>query len=57
MIPNRRFWLPALAVIAPLLGATGCGPGSSSPTKIEITTETKEKPPGPKFHPIEPGGK
>ncbi len=55
MIRNRRFWLRTLAAAA-LLGAMGCGGASSSSTKIEAATETKEKPPGPKFHPIEPGG-
>ncbi len=54
MIPNLRFWLRTLSAAA-LLGAMGCGGGSSSPTKIETMTETKEKPPGPRFHPIEPG--
>ena len=56
MIRNRCFWLRMIAA-AVLLGATGCGGASPSPTKIDRTTETKEKPPGPKFHPIEPGGK
>lgn len=56
MIRNRCFLLRMIAAAA-LLGATGCGGASSSPTKIDRTTETKEKPPGPKIHPTEPGGK
>ena len=56
MIRNRRFRLRTLAAAA-LLGAVGCGGANSASTATRMIGETKEKPPGPKFHPIEPGGK